>query len=179
MLIEPITAYHDAVLREVGMFWPRRFDGVAAVRHPDALHKMSADLRRVNLDAGKFGDRTWRQDVAARLVARTAALLDDSDVVAGARQPCSDARSAWTAADDEDISGDGSRRARHEGQSVPKGCVLANGDASAGSATARDRCGTDPRDFNHRFTDRDRLDCIVGGKNDRTGCDLFEQYRFF
>ena len=83
MLIEAIAAYHDAVLREVGMFWPRRFEGVAAVRQPDALHKVSADLRRVNLDAGEFGDRPWRQDVAARLVARTAALLDDSDVVTG------------------------------------------------------------------------------------------------
>ena len=88
------------------MCWPRRFDGVATVRQPDALHKVTADLHRVNLNAGKFGDRPWRQDVAARLVARTAALLDDSDVVTGTSQPCSDARSARTAADDEDISGE-------------------------------------------------------------------------
>ena len=114
MLIELIAAHHNSVLGEVGMFGPRRFDGVAAVFQPDALHEVSADLRRIDLDPGEFGNRTWRQNVAARLVARATALLDESDVVSSRCQPCGDAGPARTATDHEDISGDGSHRARHE-----------------------------------------------------------------
>jgi hypothetical protein len=56
MLIEPVTAYDDAVLREVGVFWPRRFDCVATVGESDSLHEVSANLRRVNLDVGELGN---------------------------------------------------------------------------------------------------------------------------
>jgi hypothetical protein len=150
MLIESIAPDDDAVLGEVGMFWPRRFDRMATVRQPNTLHEVSADLRRVDLNFGEFGNCSRRQHVAARLVAWAAALLDDSDVVPGARQPCGDARSAWTTTDNENISGDGSRWARHEGQSGPRiMCVLADGDAPAGSAAPSDRRGTDRRDFDH------------------------------
>lgn len=91
MLIEPVAAYDDAVLREVGVFWPRRFDGMTTVCQPDALHEVSTNLCGIDLDVGEFGNGTRRQHVAARLVARTAAFLDDSDVMPGASQPCGDA----------------------------------------------------------------------------------------
>ena len=103
MSVEDVAAQCDCVFGQLAVPWPRCGHLALAVDETHAGQSMAAEPDRVDVEQGQFADRPRCQRIAARLVARERSLLDDSDVMAGSRQPRGDRCSGRTTADDEDV----------------------------------------------------------------------------
>ena len=75
-------------------------DGNELGRESDAV---PPEAQRIDVEPSQFAQRSGRQRVTARLVARDGPLLQDGDVVTGAGQPVADRRPGGASADDEDV----------------------------------------------------------------------------
>ena len=77
---------------------------------PDTDDPVTAEPQRIDVEPGEFAQGPWGEDVAARLVPGDRPLLDQGDVMPGARQQIGDRRSGGTTADDEDVGVQQDRR---------------------------------------------------------------------
>lgn len=81
-----------------------------AVDEANPGETMAAERERIDAEQCQLTEGSWRDRVAAGLVSRDRALLDDGDVMARSGQPGRDGRSGGTAADDEDVGVQGACR---------------------------------------------------------------------
>ena len=103
MVVEHVAPERGGVTRQVSVTRPRCSDLAVAVDEAHAGESVSAERCGVDAEQRQLAERTRGERIAARLVTGDGSLLDDRDVMTGARQPCGDRCSGRTTADDEDV----------------------------------------------------------------------------